>query len=298
MTEKQSILIIEDEPMQIRILNRILTPLYDVKPATSGLKGLELANKHPIDLILLDIILEDMSGFEVLKALKDSNNKTPVIFITSMDTREDEIKGLSAGVVDYITKPFVDEIVKLRVGLHMQLITQLRTIERLSLYDGLTEILNRRSFNLTMKDLWEQMADKCQCFSMIMLDVDKFKLFNDNYGHLCGDECLKTVAKVLKGVLRKNDSIFRWGGEEFAVLLPETPLSTAVILAERLREAIEQTIIIFGDVTTSVTISLGVGAIYPAPEDKPERFCTEVDQALYSAKNNGRNRVEVVVNGN
>ena len=297
ITEKKSIIVIEDEPMQIRILNRILSPQYDIKPATTGEKGLKLANKHPIDLILLDIILEDMSGFEVLAALQASekNKNTPVIFITSMDTREDEIKGLSAGAVDYITKPFIEEIVRLRVGLHMQLISQLRTIEKLSLYDGLTEIQNRRSFNLIIKDLWGHMAEKCQCFSMIMLDVDKFKQFNDTYGHLCGDECLKTVAAALKSVLRKNDSIFRWGGEEFVVLLPETPLDTAVVLAERLRQAVAKAPIEYdGSIITTVTISLGVGCIYPNEEDKPERFCAEVDGALYQAKNNGRNRVEVV----
>ena len=287
---KQNILIIEDTPMQIRVLDQILSPIYDLKIATNGKKGIELAGKHQIDLILLDILMEDMSGYDVLDILKsdDKTKNIPVIFITSMDSTKDEVKGLSSGAVDYITKPFVPEIVLLRIGLHMQLIGQMRTIEKLSLYDSLTGIRNRRSFNLTMNDVWGSPS-----LSMIMIDIDKFKSFNDKHGHLSGDVCLRTVANVIKSFV-KTDFVFRWGGEEFAILLTDTTLPEAKNIAEQLRIAVESTLISLENGTsTSVTISLGVGI--PKESDRPEDFCETVDKALYRAKENGRNRVEVVI---
>ena len=294
--EKQSILVIEDSPIQIKVLSHILSSTYDVRVATSGKKGILLAQKYSIDLILLDIIMDDMTGFEVLDTLKKSERtkNIPVIFISSMDTSEDEVRGLSAGAVDYITKPFTNEVVQLRVGLHMKLIEQMRTIENLSLYDSLTGIRNRRSFNLTMQEEWEKAVDNGHSISMIMLDIDRFKLFNDKYGHLCGDICLKAVAHALK-ITRNNDLVFRWGGEEFAVLLPNTSLIDAERLAERLREAVAATPIEYKPgLTTTVTISLGAGEIFPQTTDTPELFCAEVDRALYKAKENGRNRVETI----
>lgn len=293
---KQNILVIEDTPVQIRVLDRILSPSYNIKAATSGTKGIELAHKHPVDLILLDILMEDMSGYDVLTALKESEKTKhiPVIFITSMDTSKDEVKGLSAGAVDYITKPFVEEIVRLRVGLHMQLIDQMLTIKKLSLYDSLTGIRNRRSFNLTMQKEWQKAAENGQCLSMIMLDVDKFKDFNDKYGHLAGDDCLKHVADALKSV-RGSDLVFRWGGEEFAVVLPNVSQTDAQQLAERLREQIALKKMTYeGLDNVSVTVSLGVGTTFPLTTVRPEDFCSKVDKVLYLAKKNGRNRVEIM----
>ncbi|MCL1998700.1 MAG: diguanylate cyclase [Turicibacter sp.] len=294
--KKHNILIVDDTPMQIRVLSRILAPLYDLKVATNGKKGIELAEKHDIDLILLDIVMEDMSGFEVLEELKllEKTKNIPVIFTTSMDTVEGEIKGLSVGAVDYITKPFSDEIVRLRVGLHLKLIEQMRIIERSTMLDSLTGLQNRHSFNHTLKTEWEKSIENGQCISMIMLDIDKFKVFNDTFGHLGGDKCLKMVADVLQ--LRDIDLVFRWGGEEFAVILPNSALASAEAIAERLRKNVETKPIEYEDEKfTQVTISLGVGTIYPTDSDKPENFCYEVDKMLYKAKENGRNRVESVL---
>ena len=262
--------------------------------AVNGQKGLELAKKHNIDLILLDIIMDDMSGFEVLEALQQSEKtkNIPVIIVSAMDDVEHEVQGFAAGAVDYVTKPFVDEIVRLRVGLHMRLLEQMRTIENLSLYDSLTGIRNRRSFNLTMDKEWKLAFENGHPISLIMLDIDKFKVFNDTYGHLHGDVCLRAVAQAL-GTAREKDMVFRWGGEEFAVLLPNAPLNDAEVLAERLRQAVSNAPILTEDgVNTSVTISLGLGCIFPQKTDKPEAFCSEVDRALYKAKQNGRNRAE------
>jgi len=295
-TAKQSILIIDDTPMQIRVLSQILSPLYDVKIAKDGEKGLELARKHSVDLILLDIVMEGISGFEVLAELKRSmaTQHIPVIFITSMDSSEDEAKGLSLGAVDYITKPFMDEIVKLRVGLHMQLLSQMRTIERLGLFDSLTGARNRHSFNKRMQTEWDEAIKNNTVISMLMLDIDHFKLFNDKYGHLGGDLCLKGVADVfLATVENSEDFVFRWGGEEFAILLPGTSAGDAAEIAERVRHNVENaSIACTGKTAAKVTVSIGVNTIFPKAGDRIEKFCDDTDKALYKAKQNGRNRVE------
>ena len=291
--KKFNILIIEDTPLQMKILSQMLSPLYNVKIALGGEKGLKLAEKHPIDLILLDIVMEDMSGFKVLERLRDSNKtkSIPVIFITSDDSVENEIKGLAAGAVDYMVKPFVDEIVRLRVGLHIKLLEQMRFIENSTLYDSLTGIYNRQCFNTTLDREWEYAIENGQCISLIMLDIDKFKAFNDTYGHLGGDKCLIAVAKALG--IRDFDTVFRWGGEEFAVLLPNAPLTTASGIAERLRRSVEENQVEYEKGKfTNVTISLGVGTIFPTEKDKAQDFCSAVDKLLYKAKENGRNRAE------
>ena len=293
---KRNILIIEDTPVQIRVLDQILSGTYDIKAATNGRKGLELAQKHPIDLILLDIVMEDMTGYEVLEELRKSEKtkNIPVIFITAMDSSQDEVRGLTAGAVDYITKPFVDEIVRLRIGLHIKVIEQMQVIESLSLYDSLTGIRNRRSFNMCMQEEWKVATENGQCISMIMLDVDHFKKFNDTYGHLGGDICLKLVSEALRNMNRETDYVFRWGGEEFVILLPKTHVDAAEALAERIREAVSQVPITLEDgAVTNVTISLGVSTIYPQEGDRVEDFCDKIDKALYKAKEKGRNRVEV-----
>ncbi|MCL2600261.1 MAG: diguanylate cyclase [Treponema sp.] len=299
-TAKQGILIIDDTPLQIRILSQILAPLYEVKIAKSGEKGLELARKHNVDLILLDIVMTGMSGFEVLAELKESSatKHIPVIFITSMDSSEGEVRGLSLGAVDYITKPFVDEIVRLRVGLHMQLISQMRTIERLGLFDSLTGVRNRHSFNSRMQSEWDAAIQNKTCMSMLMLDIDHFKAFNDKYGHLGGDLCLKAVAGIFKDtVTRGEDFVFRWGGEEFAILLPGFPLEDAAGVAENVRHNVESAMVSCGEgIIAKVTVSIGVGTVFPQPGDRIEKFCDDTDKALYKAKQGGRNRVEAAAN--
>ena len=296
--QKQSILIIEDDPIQIMVLGDILSPLYDVRIAKGGEEGLALAEKHNIDLILLDLVLKGMSGFEVLSRLKKSEEtkNIPVIFITGSTSNEDEAKGLMLGAVDYIRKPFTKIVVSLRVKIHLQLVAQMKIIENLSLTDGLTGIDNRRSFDHAIKSAWSYARRSNSIFSILMLDIDKFKLFNDKYGHLNGDNCLKIVANtILSSLDRGSDTVYRWGGEEFAVILPYTPLDGAMVIAERIRENIANTPIEVNGETAFVTISISVGSVEPTYMDFDESvvdFFTKLDKALYIAKHNGRNRVE------
>jgi len=297
---KHCILIIDDTPMQLVELGRILSSQYEVKMAKSGEEGFKVLKEHNIDLILLDLAMPGMSGFEVLACLKESEETAhiPVIFITGSALAEDEAKALSLGAVDYIHKPFVDIVVNLRVGIHLRLVEQMEFIENISLTDGLTGIGNRRSFDQTIKAEWNHAKRAKEHFSILLLDIDKFKMFNDTYGHLNGDICLKAVANIIGDNLeRGNDTVFRWGGEEFAVLLPCTHIRGAMMVAERIRENIAAAPIRLGDKTTSVTISIGVGSIIPPDEGFEEAFAefnAQVDRALYRAKANGRNRVEQI----
>jgi len=282
----------------IGALTSILSSQYLIKSARNGETGLLLAGKYDIDLIILDLFMKGISGYDVLDALK-SNDRTkhiPVIFVTGSNNREDETKALEKGAVDYIRKPFEASIVTLRVGIHLQLIHQMRMIERFSLTDGLTGVNNRRSYDKQIELEWNRAARNGSRVSLLMLDVDKFKNFNDTHGHINGDTALKVVASTIKdSVQRGSDYVFRWGGEEFAVILPDTPIEGAMVVAEKIRKNIERTPVLIntGD-EISITISIGLSAIIPAPASYPsglEAFHQTVDKALYKAKELGRNRV-------
>ncbi|MCL2232281.1 MAG: diguanylate cyclase [Treponema sp.] len=300
-TSKQCILIIDDDPIQLKALGHILFSLYDVRTAKDGEAGLRQAAKYNVDLILLDLVMQDMSGFEVLARLKASTNtrNIPVIFITGSISNEDEAKCLALGAVDYIRKPFTEVVVSLRVKIHLQLIAQMKAIENLSLTDGLTGISNRRGFDQMIKSSWAHAKRANESLSVLMLDIDKFKQFNDKHGHLNGDTCLKIVAGTIQATLeRGSDHVYRWGGEEFAIILPCTPIDGAMLIAERVRENVASAPMQLGSgETVHVTISIGAGSIAPAHMDSDKLlvdFFANLDKALYRAKENGRNRVEMI----
>jgi len=301
MTEQRSILIVDDTPMQLKALSKILSSRYDVILAQCGEEGLKLAHENNVDLMLLDLNMPDLSGFEVLSQLKESERTKdiPVIFITGSESYEDELEALSLGAVDFIRKPFVNAIVNLRVGLHMKLIEQMRVIEAYSLIDGLTGANNRRCFDKVIDREWRRALREKEWIGMLFVDIDKFKLFNDTYGHINGDACLKAVVGIMQQVVKRGgDHVFRWGGEEFAVLLPNVPIEGALFVAEELRKTISETPIKCDDKNTYVTVSIGVGTIIPNSQDYIkdfETFCTKIDKALYRAKASGRNRVEQVI---
>jgi diguanylate cyclase (GGDEF)-like protein len=300
MDEKRQILIIDDDPIILKILTSTLSPQYRVKTARDGESGLVIANKYDIDLILLDIMMLKMSGHEVMSTLKE-NTKTadiPVIFITSKEEISEEAKALSSGAVDYIRKPIDQEIVKLRVGIQMQLISQMQIIEKYSLTDSLTGVSNRRFFDQQMEAEWNRSARNKLPLGLLMLDIDNFKVFNDTYGHISGDYALKTFANIIVStVQRKSDYVYRCGGEEFAVILPDTPKEGAAIVAERIRLNVENTPLKLESKITNITTSISAGSIIPRPGSYPTGmtvFCEAMDKTLYAAKHNGRNRVEVL----
>lgn len=291
-----SILVVDDERSNLDVLTYILKPQYSVQVAKSGSAALKRAQSQKPDLILLDIMMPDMDGFEVLTELKscDDTRHIPVIFITGLARVEDEEKGFLLGAVDYIVKPFKNSIVKARVRTHLRIVRQIRTIERLGMIDALTDIPNRRSFDQRLDQEWSRAMRDRAPLSLLMLDVDNFKIYNDTYGHPQGDVLLQSLAQVLTTTLqRPADFAARIGGEEFAVLLPATDLHGALAVAEDLRKNVEALQIpdVNNDSFTSVTISLGAASVIPDVSNPLSDFVSRADEALYAAKNSGRNRV-------
>jgi diguanylate cyclase (GGDEF)-like protein len=295
--ENNAVLIVDDMTSNIQVLANALQDDYRIKVATNGERALEICHSDsPPDLILLDIMMPDMDGYEVCRRLKSDTvtSSIPVIFVTALTEATDEEKGLNLGAVDYITKPFHLPIVKARVRNHLSLKLKTDLLEEMSHIDGLTHIANRRNFDEVMDKEARRVARIPQPISLIMLDIDYFKPFNDNYGHGLGDECLVQVAKAMRGVIKRpNDLLARYGGEEFAVILPETPLEGALKVAEDLREAVDSMNFphAYSKVTDHVTISLGVASNEFDQEISVEDLLKQADKALYRAKEAGRNQV-------
>ena len=293
--KKPRILIVDDDRSNIEALNHILKPAYSTLVAINGRTGIEIAKQAVPDLILLDIVMPDMNGFEVLAELKreDSLRRIPAIVITALDSTEDEAKGFSLGAVDYITKPFRDPIVRARVKTHLQMVEYIREIERFGMTDTLTGLPNRRNLDERVGIEWNRAMREKEPLSILMIDADNFKNYNDKYGHMQGDVLLQTIAGVfLKTVKRSGDFVSRWGGEEFAVLLPNTELAAAVEIAERIRENIENMPIAHHDGSeTHVTVSIGVNSEAPTLKSNVYDFIVKADNMLYAAKKSGKNKV-------
>lgn len=288
------ILVVDDEEIYTNILDHILSPVYTVYIANSGQEAIRLAKEVSPDLILLDVMLPDMTGFEVFEELKkdDMAQDIRVIFITGLNNTKDEEKGLFLGAVDYIAKPFFNSIVLARIRTHAQVIRHIRTIEEMCLLDALTGLPNRRAFDLRLEQEWGRAARSQEPLSLIYIDMDKFKFYNDTYGHPFGDIVLQTVAGIFSRTLKRStDLATRWGGDEFAILLPNTNLDGACQLAEQIRQTVEKTGIPLNNKTINITTSMGVHSITPSAGDLTEHFLADTDKKLYAAKEGGRNRL-------
>ena len=294
-TEKKgSLLIVDDENANIYALTQILGEEFVIYAAKNGQDALEVACNYTPDVILLDILMPDMDGYEVLSVLKrkDLTKDIPVIFITGLSNCEAEEKGLALGASDYISKPFSSAIVKLRVRNQIQILNQIKMIRNLSLTDLLTDLPNRRGFDYRMQLEWDHAKRNKTALSILIIDIDNFKNYNDMYGHLQGDAALKSVANsIMLSLNRSIDFVARWGGEEFFVLLPTTDMNGAFKTAELIRKNVEETPIPYADEkTTKVTISTGVNAAVPCQGGAVRDFIDRADQALYFAKKTGKNK--------
>jgi diguanylate cyclase (GGDEF)-like protein len=293
------ILVVDDVVENVDVLFHLLKADYTLAAARNGLKALRMVEKRPPDLILLDIMMPEMDGYEVCRRLKEKNatRDIPIIFITSLSEAIDEARAFNLGAVDYITKPFQPIVVKARIRTHLNLKQKSDMLEAMVCLDGLTNIFNRRKFDRTLKQEWKRTFRNNRSLAMIMIDIDHFKLFNDHYGHIEGDECLKKVANVLHDALnRPGDFLARYGGEEFAVLLPETDMKGACHVAEKMRQIILDLKIANAQSTIApyVSISLGVAVYQPSSDENfasPVDLIAAADSMLYAAKKNGRNQV-------
>ena len=272
-----------------------------------------------IDLILMDVIMPDMDGIEACRLIKANRclKDIPIIVITASDITETLERAFTAGAMDFITKPVKPLELKARVlsalkikyeidqrkAREAELVKVLEELEnanrelsRLSSLDGLTGIANRRHFEQIYDMEWRRAARTGSELSVLFLDLDFFKYYNDTYGHQEGDDCLKQVAAAAGAILKRpGDLLARYGGEEFVVILPETSIAGAAEVAEAIRQAIERCNIPHSasPVAAHVTVSVGVAGGRVTPEDKPSDFIARADKALYEAKHSGRNRVKV-----
>jgi len=297
MDEFSRILIVDDERYNIKVLIDLLREDHKIMVAKTGEQALNAAQgPNPPDLILLDIMMPGLDGYEVCKRLKADSRTMhiPVIFVTALDASDDEAKGFEIGAVDYITKPFKSVIVKARVRTHIQLKHKTDLLDRMALLDGLTEIPNRRSFDVTLEKEISRATRSKSFLSLILMDIDFFKKYNDHYGHVAGDSCLRQVAKAVEGVKKRgSDFAARYGGEEFAMILPGSDMEGAMQLAEDVRCAVAALNIqhMTSDVAEYVSLSLGVATTLPDQKISPVDLINASDKALYQAKANGRNCV-------
>ncbi len=301
--KQPTILIVDDETANIQVLANVLRPIYRILFTTRGSKAVEMAENALPDLILLDVVMPDEDGYAVCRQLKASSITTdiPVIFVTGMTEEQSEAVGFEMGGVDYITKPINPSLLTARVRTHIELKRRGDHLKRLTTLDGLTGIANRRRMDEFLQSEWLRAVRRDNSeLSLVMLDVDHFKNYNDHYGHQQGDDCLKQVATVIESSLfRATDLAARYGGEEFACILPETPAEGAMKLGEKIRGAIMGLNIphAASKVSDVVTVSVGAASIIPRQKTRPSLLVETADQQLYRAKQEGRNRVMTTVVG-
>ena len=297
-SKRQKILIVDDEPTNLMVLNEALKADYQVFAVDNGRDALASAVRIKPDLVLLDIVMPDMDGYEICRAMKDNPLLVdiPLIFVSGKASDDDESVGLELGAVDYLTKPLNLSIVRRRVAIHLELKRQRDLLSRLALLDGLTGIPNRRAFDNCLNEEWRRAVRNGSRLSLIMIDIDWFKLYNDSYGHLAGDICLRRVARTLTTTFtRAGDFVARYGGEEFACVLPGIDERGLASETSALRFRVEQLAIPHKESKTSrfVTISIGAICCIPSRGTTPETLIHLADQNLYHAKDQGRNQVSM-----
>jgi len=314
------ILIVDDSPKAHLLIESMLRAqgYSDLTSAESASQAFAMLGLEPdgetgpadFDLILMDLLMPEMDGLEACRRIKSCPQlaDTPLIMVTAEDSTERLKEAFDAGAVDYIRKPVnhVELMARVKSALRLkqemdcrkareqELVVMTDKLRKLSTLDGLTGIANRRRFDDELLRTWRRGQRESSPVALILMDIDHFKAFNDHYGHLAGDDCLRRVAQVLaQNVKRPFDLVARYGGEEFAVLLPDTAAFGALQVAENLRQAVEVLNIAnsHANAVRRVTISGGVAAAVPKSESQPACLIAAADACLYRAKREGRNRV-------
>ncbi len=292
--DKPTILIIDDKKINLDIVVGLLGTTYNVTVALNATKAFQIVEKKAIDLILLDILMPDIDGFGICNLLKSKvdTKDIPIIFITAK-TDEDSIeKAYEIGGIDYVTKPFKPKELLAKIKRELKLQTLQKELTLLASTDPMTKLYNRRYFSKISEHIFDLAQRNNQKTSVIMIDIDKFKNINDTYGHKVGDNVIINLANKLISNQRKSDVICRFGGEEFVILLPNTPLQGAKNVALKIKNDVENSKVTTDtNQTVKYTISLGLSQINIEDTRGIESALTRADNALYEAKISGRNRV-------
>ncbi len=290
------ILVVDDDPGNVELLAGIFEDDYEVLFATHGERALQLARETKPEAILLDVLMPGMDGFEVCRRLKAARSTAsiPVIFVTGVGDLDAEVRGLELGAADYVAKPINPPVVRLRVRNQIELKCARDQLTRLAFTDGLTGIANRRYFDDALAQECSRHTGDGTELSLILLDIDHFKAYNDNYGHLQGDDCLRAVARAVdRCATLAGDLAARYGGEEFAVVLPATDAERATRIGEQIRASIAALGLEhkFSSVAPHISVSVGVATLQCAAGRSPLHVLARADELLYRAKEQGRNRV-------
>jgi diguanylate cyclase (GGDEF)-like protein len=293
---RPTILLVDDEPINISVLAEFLRQEYRLLFAKTGHEALRIVQEKQPDLVLLDIGLPDISGYDVCRSLKtnQATQNIPIVFSTAKDSAEDEVIGLNIGASDYITKPFNLSLIRARVRNQIRLKQKTDLLEQLANLDGLTELPNRRYFDEHFESEWRRAARRGVPVSVALADVDCFKGYNDRYGHSAGDDCLRAVARSLaKSASRGGEFVARYGGEEFIFVWPEVELKESIKAAELACQLVQNLNIenLSSECSEVVTVSIGVASLTPTAEFRKSDLIEAADEQLYKAKNQGRNRV-------
>ncbi len=290
------ILVVDDDSSSFALLADTFSGGYELLFATDGNLALEIATRRVPDAILLDVTMPDIDGYEVCRRLKamQLTANIPVIFITGNGDAVAETKGLELGAADYIAKPINPASTKARVDNQIKFKCAQDKLTQLATTDGLTGLANRRRFDEMFAYEYARHMRSGTQLSIILLDIDHFKAFNDNYGHVCGDDCLRQVAQAIGAkTMRATDLAARYGGEEFIFLLPETNLHGATAFGEKIRQSISDLAMqhAHSSAASYVTASLGVVSARCIAGRSVSDIVAKADQQLYAAKAGGRNRI-------
>lgn len=296
MSDRATILIVDDEVSNIEIMNAVLEDNYEISFATSGEQALEVARSVLPDLILLDVMMPGIDGYEVCSRLKNDRllADVPVIFTTGLDDQDAEVRGLTLGAIDYVTKPINPIVLNARVSNHIELKRLRDQLAQMAVTDALTGLSNRRQLEAILTAEISRLAPAGAWLSVIMLDIDFFKLFNDTYGHPEGDRCIAMVAAALTRAVHKVSGMTaRYGGEEFACVLPGADLESASVTAQEIQLQIQSLNIPHpgSTVSTSVTVSIGIASARTHPDMAGFLWLQHADQQLYTSKKSGRNTI-------